>query len=344
MLMSKVACGVDSIKRIEASLELIHKMGGHVETRCDFPFFVERDWSAEQFMDLWAGKYARNIAEHYHEILRDPTIGVLRNALKKKAAVAVVGAGPSLDKNAHLLGDFPGVIIACDRAAKALTARGIRPDLVLCVDPRTAVMAEMLNYPENRFQRAVLSVCVDPEVARVWRGKRCYENPIHEGTQFFERICAELFPGMVGLQASGNVGNTGVQLADWIGAKRIVLVGQDYSYPGGRQHCHDHVRFPNGTWAMVKSTTAENRAVLANRSGKVWEGGIQTYPPFLSYRKTLGQLISDCKLDVVNATEGGILTNLPCAPLKDVIKKLRLQKYQASEGRALLDRAAGGTP
>jgi hypothetical protein len=336
------AVEVERNRRIDESIELLHQAGAEVVTRAD-PFFTARDWEAEAFLDVWVGRYVRNIASHYHEIIRAPHIGPLFKALRgKPCAVAVVGAGPSLDRNVDQLAGFPGLIIACDRAAKALTAQGIRPDLVVCVDPRPAVMAEMLDYPENRDQRLLLSVYADPEVPRVWRGPIHYMSTDHPGTQFFDRILPELFPGMPMIEASGNVGNTAVQLAAWIGAAKIVLVGQDYCYTGGRMHCADFVRFPDGRWMRVGGDEAYQERKLAQRSGKITFEGEQTYPQFVRYRETLGDIVTQMKLDVINATEGGILTNLPQAPLSAVIAELQTKNYQADGARASLSKATGG--
>ena len=340
--MTPVMTSLETVRHNDAALEIIQQAGGRVATRA-LTEFAERDWEAEMYLDVWVGKYASNVAEHYHEILRAPHIGPLKNALSAKpCAVAVVGAGPSLDRNAEVLHDFPGIIIACDRAAKALTARNIKPDMVVCVDPRPAVMAEMLNYPENREQVLILSVLADPEVPRVWRGKKFYMSTLHPGTQFFDRVLPELFPGMPMLFACGNVGNTAVQMAEWLGAKKIVLVGQDYGYTGGRVACDDWVRFPNGAWARARRTAAEDAILLAKRTGKIMIEDVETYGPFVSYRDTLAEMAREWKLDVVNATEGGIIKVFPQQALSDVAQDLRAAKYQAKEAHALLDKATGG--
>src|SRR3990167_6041929 len=228
----------DSLMSWEAACERLHQMG-HDVSRGKIPFFDQRDWESEDVMNVWAGKYTRNIALHYRDILSTPHIGPLQQVLGGKHPVAVVGAGPSLDKNVESLRDFPGLIVATDRAARALTARAIPVDLVVCVDPRLVVMAEMLNYRQNREQTLVLSVCCSPEVADVWKGRKLYFSTIHEGTQFPDRVLPELFPGMPALFATGNVGNTAVQLAAYMAASKVVLVGQDYGYTGNRMHCDD---------------------------------------------------------------------------------------------------------
>ena len=334
---------------LEAFCERVHQMG-HAVDRKRIPFFETRDWEAEDVMDVWAGKYARNIAMHYPDILASGHIGVLKD-VAAGAPVAVVGAGPSLDDNGAHLADFPGLVVATDRAAKHLTARGLPVDLVVTVDPRQAVIAEMLDYPEAARQALVLSVYSAPDVAAAWRGKKLYASTIHPGTQFHDRILPELFPGMPGLYATGNVGNTAVQVAAWLGAGPVVLVGQDYGYTGGRRHCQDYTHLPNchdGTkpcWQAVPVDPEAEVEALSRRTGKLQVEGVWTYNAFVGYRDSLTQIAEANKLDVVNATEGGIITQFPRRPLRAMANTLRI-KYPTAhiEARARLAQALGGIP
>ena len=336
-----------SLLEWEAFLERVHQMG-HAVDRERLPFFDGRDWEAEEVMQVWAGKYTRNIALHYREILQDQHIGTIRGILGKKCPVAVVGAGPSLDKNVEELRDFPGLILACDRAARCLTARGITPDIVVCVDPRQVLLAQMLNYSENALQVLALSVYCSPDVANAWKGKRLYFSTIHEGTQFHDRILPELFPGMPALFAAGNVGNTAVQLAAWMASGRIVLVGQDYGYTGERMHADEYVETDVAgsrgdrmrVWAKVPCMPDSD--ALRLRTGKVAVNGITTYNAFVGYKKSLHQIVDVMGLDLVNATEGGILTDFPCDTLRNVVSRLELEghnHHNAAEARAALAQA-----
>lgn len=326
---------------IEAFLEKVHQMGHSVE-RTSLPIIEPRDWETEKVMDMWVGKYTRNIALHYHDILASQHIGPLAGLLGGAHPVAIVGAGPSLDKNAELLRDFPGLIIACDGAAIPLTARGILPDIVIAVDPRQSVIAEMLDYPESQRQILALSAYAAPDIAAVWHGKKFYFSTTHEGIQFYDRILPALFPGMPALFATGNVGNTAVQMASWLGAGKVVLVGQDYGYTGGRFRCSPWAREPSGIWHKVKD--AKNDEALNKRTGKEVVDGVETYGAFVKYRETLNLIVKAMKLDIVNATEGGILTGIPAAKLADVITDLRSQNHQADAAHDLLAKATGGKP
>ncbi len=342
--MSDVSSEISRDEQIERDLEQLHAMGQTVK-KIKHPFIVDRNWEAEDEMQRWVGPYMRNIAWHYHEILAAGHIGPLLGILKG-SPVAVVGAGPSLDKNVEGLRDFPGLTIATDRAAKAMTARGIRPDLVVAVDPRPYHIAKMLDYPESRDQVLVASVCLHPDVTKAWRGRVLYMSHENPGTQFFDHGLPHLFPGMPALYCLGNVGNMAVQLAGELGAGKIVMVGQDYGYTDGKMSADEWVRARGEDdvehWERVRPDHAYN---LARRTGKVTVRGIggcevETYAPFLSYRDSLYKLVNLWKLDVVNATEGGILADLPQMTLTEATQNLL--QFKAGEARTLLHSALGG--
>ena len=58
------------------------------------------------------------------------------NVFPEEMSAIVVAAGPSLEKNIHLLKEAKGkaLIIAVDHAMPMLATRGITPDIVICVD------------------------------------------------------------------------------------------------------------------------------------------------------------------------------------------------------------------
>mgnify|MGYP001609189243 CR=1 FL=1 len=340
---------------VNAALEPIHTMGGKVTTGVP-PAARERNWQAEDEMQVWVGEYVRNIALHYPEILAAPHIGPLRelfgawDALDKtgRPSVAVVGAGPSLDRNVEELRAFPGLVLATDRAARALTARAIPFDAVVAVDPRAHHIAAMLDYPESCNQILLTSVCVAPDVFEAWKGRVLYMSHQNPGTQFFDCVLPVLFPGMPAPYVLGNVGNMAVQLAAYMGAGKIVLVGQDYGYTGGKISAddwyfnYDGIESSDKFWVRL---LPDHAALLARRTGKITvdgtDGPMQTYPPYLGYRASLYELVKLWNLDVVNCTEGGILTDLPRAVLKDCVKSLHYTD-KAGAARLRFREATGG--
>lgn len=351
-----VAEAVAHESQLDRDIEELHAIGGCVKTVRSIGM-PDRNWDAEAEVDLCLGMYLRNIAEHYPDIITSKHIGPLEAILgpldgprKDAPPVAVVGAGPSLDANAEYLRRFPGLILTTDRAARALVARRIHLDAVIAVDPRPYHIAKMLSYPENRDQVLIASVLLDPEAIKAWRGKVFYTSHQNPGTQFFDYGLPSLFPGMPGLYALGNVGNMGVQVAAYMGAGKIVLVGQDYGYTGSKwsadswdfQADNDKATCSTVRWKRLE---VDHKRELERRTGKVTVpgvgGDVETYLPYLSYRKSLMNLVEIWKLDVINATEGGILTDLPQVSLKNAIDDLS-RNFKAEDARARFRQAIGG--
>lgn len=338
----------DRERRLDAAIEGLHAMG--VEVRTMRPPEVEpRDWGAELELQHWVGTYTRNIALHYREMLESPHVGPLYKKLAGRP-VLVVGGGPSLDALGYELARWPGLVIATDRAAKSCAAYGHPADLVVAVDPRPVHIAAMLRYPAEFKRRSTLvaSVCLDPEAVEAWGGRVRYMAGDHPGTQFFDHVVPVLFPGMPALPLLGNVGNSAVALAAFMGAGRIALVGSDYGYTGGKMHADEWVP-DHGDGKLVPPhfvrMETDHAALLERRTGKVTVPGVggqdvTTYGPYLSYRDSLYRLQKAWGLDLVNASGGGILTELPQASFNDLVAHLA-PNYSAEEARALLE-ADGG--
>ena len=286
---------------------------------------VMQDDETERFMDSWVGTYITNIVAHYDEIKSGRQIREFHGLWNHDVAVACVGAGPSLDKNAEELRDFPGLIIVADKAYKMLRARGIEPDFVISVDCHYDLVAAMLDCPGTERHRLILNSCADPKIAKAWKGPIFYYNMKHPGVQFTDKILPALFPEMHSLPNAGNVGNTSIHFAEYCGLSPVVLVGQDFGYTGGKMHAQRfewNDVFP-GRWLAIEE---DHAALMEKRSGKVEVNDVVTYAAFIQYMNTTYALRSHYKIDVVNCTEGGILRDLPCSTLREM-KDMILRKH-----------------
>ena len=278
-----------------------------------------RDEDAEVFMDAWVGTYITNIVAHYDEIKAGRNLGELYGLFNHDAPAAVIGAGPSLDKNIDQLKRFPGVIIASDRAYRILLAHGINPDVVISVDTHYDLVAEMLDTPHSNKHALVLNVCSDPKIAKNWKGSIFWFLMKHPGVQFTDHILPALFPTFYGLENVGCVGNSSVVLADMMGLSPIVMVGQDFGYTGGRMFADQFKANADGSFAPIDF---DHAAAFEKRTGKVTVDGITTYAPYLNFRAAAYNLRYNRGIDLINCTEGGILTELPCRSLAEQIDLL----------------------
>lgn len=166
-------------------------------------------------------------------VVADPGIKTLENAFKDKPAV-IVAAGPSLSKNIHLLAEAKNrsVIICVGTAWKAVLAQGLRPDLVVTLDPGEA------NYhifrgltPTEEF------LCYEPQthdkIIPIFSGRRFVFNS-------FTSPLTTWLKGLYGdkgyIEPGGSVAIAAFGIACFMGADPIVFIGQDLAYTDGYTH------------------------------------------------------------------------------------------------------------
>ncbi len=185
-----------------------------------------------RFDRLWTSNLSRNLPE----LVAARPIARLYRKFPGIQCI-VVGAGPSLGADLAALAPFAEIreralIIAADTALAPMRAAGWTADFALCVDPQ----------PINRryLQRELdgAHVVVDPscataalrqlEVDRLW----FIETPF-ELARRFVRFCNE---DIGELSFGGSVSTNAYDLALRLGAKRVILVGQDLGFNDGLAH------------------------------------------------------------------------------------------------------------
>jgi hypothetical protein len=123
------------------------------------------------------------------------------------------------------------VVIAVDTACRALTLRGIQPDILVVVDPQ--------YWNSRHLDSADLSETVLVSESST--------HPVifrHKAANLL--FCGSVFPlGMVledavgrnsRITAGGSVATTAFSLASFMGADAIYMAGLDLGYPGGQTH------------------------------------------------------------------------------------------------------------
>lgn len=153
------------------------------------------------------------------------------------ASVIVAAAGPSLDETLPALRDVAerALLIAVDTAARPLLAAGIMPDVVVALDPTPTNGRHLIGLPGGaRSPWLVAEGSVDPIAVRAFTGR----------TFFFQVSGHQPWPWLesLGLRAGrlrawGSVLTSALDLALRGGAARVVFVGADLAFTGGRPYC-----------------------------------------------------------------------------------------------------------
>ncbi len=301
---------------LESSLFKLQDMGIKIEKGVQVPVSQSLTPEDMHFVDQWVGIWTKNICENYQSLKQGKSIKDLQNICKDTTAV-IIGAGPSLDKNIEELKDINALIIATDRAYKPLLARGIEPDLVVCVDCHDDLILGYLDKVENSKHTLVLNSASDFQITKNWQGKILYFNMGHAGIQFCDRILPYLFGNFMAVANVGCVVNTALIIASWIGCNPLILVGCDFSYPNQKMSCDTYDLIDD----KLQKIEIDEVERFEKRTGKIQKNGIFTYPPFIDYEKTMKVLEKTQNLHIINATEGGIIEGFPTMKLSEAKEK-----------------------
>lgn len=226
--------------------------------------------------------------------------------------VILVGAGPSLDLNGHLLRRVRdrALIVAADTALKPLLQIGVEPHLVVASDPMAVNAAHLAGLPP------ISSVLVgEPSLnSSIFRG---FPGDIRLYTldEAPQRLLAGYFGEKGNLSAWGSVSTCALDLAIKLGGSPIIFTGQDLAYTGGRVYCsgtaYDAAELeemqrwgpsPDAYWASrIGSMSTIDVAAIDG-------GPTRTSAAMRGYASHMQQqMLSHPDRQFINATEGGIL-------------------------------------
>lgn len=290
----------------------------------------------------WLDNYFENL-KHLPD---SPPIDVLKGRFKGKPMV-IVGAGPSLKKNAHLLKDIKGkaLIVAAITAYKPLLKYGVIPDFVIASE-KVDLPEYFTNGPEDRKTRLILAEVSHPGMfSREVKEKFVFFNPYislsleqsrHWGSDYFPEI-------------GGSVTTAALDMGVMFGCSPIVFIGQDLCFGGDATHA------PGGVYIAqnVRIDREKGEVVIeedyvtlpekvTSRFALQWLKGLDGKPVpskfdwatfhqwFENYMVCLKKL--KLPVEVINATEGGAyIEGMEHALLSDVIEKYIKEDIEIDE-------------
>lgn len=177
--------------------------------------------------------WARNKILNLPVNIETPSIKELRDCCSEMPAI-IVGSGPSLGMEAETLRRLKNraLIIAAGTSVQALLKYKIEPDIVVVMDPS-----------ENNFKAFEpldlenVPLLYIPDVhSSILRKK--YNYLMHAffntdtPTAYFMQL-TEIDPVF---QSTGTVSGTAIQAAIYLGCRELVLIGQDFSFPGDQYY------------------------------------------------------------------------------------------------------------
>lgn len=269
-------------------------------------------------------KFLNNRFQHLRTMHHNYLLEGLKGLFSGIPAI-LVAAGPSLDKNIHLLSRIKdhGVIFAVDSALPALLAKGIQPDFVTSIDYDTLTYEKIADSAP--YSGAVSLICmpwVDGNVVKKFPAEKVFwaftASPI-------ENWINSCFGGGLTVGGVGTVAHLNLISAIVAGCSPIVFMGQDLSYSGETDHAQNVVLGYGEDLDSVKAS-AETPMI------KGIDGAfLPTRKDFITYKNMFETIISSNPGHYLNATakgahiEGTTITSMESVADRFCIKKYDIQ-------------------
>ncbi len=240
----------------------------------------------------FGARYLRNALFNLAVVKNTRPVRHLFDAFRDYPAI-IAGSGPSLDGDIDMIrmNQDRFFIIAVDSALPPLTGRGIRPDMVISIDPQPYVQ-EHFRGCDCGSALAVHSITSYPPVVDMLRGYLSFNS--HP----FSQLAAEVYGDGVGSvdSGTGSVAGDAVSLAVQCGFSRIGMTGLDFSFSGFSIYARGTAYQKRyGTYFQDRCSTVEtlNLKYILESSGGIRAGGRFTRKSLLHYNQALGDYIRD---------------------------------------------------
>jgi hypothetical protein len=223
----------------------------------------------------------------------------------KDIPIIIVCAGPSLDKNKHLLKGLEdrALIICVGHALKSLLKINVKPHFIITIDPAPIVYKQIEGL-EDLDIPFILMATAAPENGEKYRG------PKFMACQHPNYLKSEESGFLI--KTGGSVSTAALDIAIRMAGNPIIFIGQDLAYSSDKHHCEDSFREnvsikPLDTMRKVKGWGNED---------------IPTNLGMVSFNRWIQNRIRDERgITFINATEGGaFIDGLMHMPFAEVIK------------------------
>jgi hypothetical protein len=288
----------------------------------------------------------RNVANNLGRYGTTAPLDLLHNAYQNLPAV-LVAAGPSLQKNMHLLYELlsdeeyaraqrhtphletrkakqetrRAVIIAVQTMLKPLLAAGIEPDFVTSLDYNTVSTRFFENLEESGSTGKVHLVA---EAKANWNVLDTFNGTmslLHN--DFAAKLLRDAVPPRAGLKAGATVAHLSFYLAEYLGCNPIILTGQDLGFVDGLYYKPGTAIHETWSPELSRFNTLETKEwerIVRSRSilrkiPDIHGHPMYTEEQFFVYLQQFERDFAASRHTVIDATEGGAkkqhVTELP---------------------------------
>lgn len=263
----------------------------------------------EKFQKTWLENILRNIPS----TVKYPSVLSLKDVLKG-GNVVIVGSGPSLEIDVHYLKELKKkcFIIAAGSSIQALQHFEIDPDLVVTMDGGRANSLVFRKVDSTRSPLVFIT-------QTYFEVLETYHNDLAFATFVEDPVSEYLYRDheVPRFRATASVTGTALQLADYMGAKQIIMLGQDLSYPEDKF-------YSSGVRHLSEATKSNVLKGATDWVDNVHGGKNRSTPVMTLTRKNIEMNIKALELKgirVINSSRGGaVIEGTDWIPM-DVISK-----------------------
>lgn len=230
--------------------------------------------------------------------LRDEGISTQKKCFNK-ASFLLVSAGPSLNKQLHLIKQIrenSNVVVGCvGTALKPLLLENIVPNFIMVSDPLDNIFKQIEGVDTKDLMLCYLSTANHTTVAS-FKGKRYIVwQDAYTLAQKEAKARGELM-----VETGGSVATCLLDLMVKLGGKRIAFVGQDLAFTNNMSHSATSTGFRN-----VKKNLSQYTVENFEQTGKV-----ETSKNLVLYLQWFENYIAKtAHVEFYNCTEGGAYIN-----------------------------------
>ncbi|MDR0272499.1 MAG: DUF115 domain-containing protein [Clostridiales bacterium] len=251
----------------------------------------------------FGNKWAENTIINFPHILESCDISGFFDVLKGKPAI-IVAAGPSLNKNVHLLKEVQGKVFigAVYTSVKTLERNGIKPDFFVAMDAGQFSYEVGEDYNISEIPMVLCTVVSNEMFKSHKKNNFIYNGEVKSSGGALTNIVISNIGKKTtpSIPPAGSVAYAIAELFRIMGASTIILLGQDLAYTGGQHHAKEHLEGQSAITDEYYSTgrrkTVEDINGEPIESNSVFEEFLRQYQEFAEAQTTI---------ELIDATEGG---------------------------------------
>lgn len=257
-------------------------------------------------------KMMENTLDDMHLTMQMPGVVNLKNLFRDVPAV-IVSAGPSLEKNFHLLQEVKGkgIIIGADTVLRLLVPNGIVPDFTITADPQETTYRKFKGIPMDSASFLVCHPINYPDIIRTFAGRKFVMGSNNTICRWLSEYYKD--KGQIDYR-SQSVAHMAFNLAMLIGANPIIFIGQDLCYYDAKKKHAGNLSKGSPWEGKENKNFIEDKDIFGNE--------VKTTTLFQSFGVLLNEGVKASKRLCINATEGGLgIEGTVAMPFSDAVRK-----------------------